>query len=75
MRQHIAPEAALLVARFPAVTACRLQIEPSPPGYEAHIEILLAQHQIILNTSDRNPEAAKRKALALAEERLAALAA
>ena len=74
MRQHIAPAAALLVARFPAITACRLQVEPSPSGHEACIEVLLPEHQIILNAVGRDAETARRNALALAEERLVALA-
>jgi len=64
-----------LNARFPAITACRLAIEAMPSGgAEAHLDIRLPQHQIILNAVGADAEAARRKALAAAAERLAALA-
>jgi hypothetical protein len=66
---------AQLTARFPAITACRFTVEPMPSGEsEAHLEILLPQHQIVLNEVAGDAESARRKALASAAERLAALA-
>jgi hypothetical protein len=75
MRALNAPEAAELVARFPAITACRLALEAMPSGEtEAHVEILLPQHQIVLNEVAADAEQARRKALATAAARLAELA-
>ena len=64
-----------LKARFPAISACRLAIEAMPSGEaQAHVDILLPQHQIIFNEVAADAEAARRKALAAAAERLAELA-
>ena len=73
--EHLAPEAAELAARYPALTACRLAVEPLPSGEtEAHLEILLPQHQIVLNALGADAEAARRHALAAAAARLEGLA-
>ena len=75
MRPPVAPEAAELVARFPALSACRLAIETLPSGEaEAHVELLLPQHQIVLNEVAPDQETARRKALAAAAARLSDLA-
>jgi hypothetical protein len=64
-----------LKGRYPAITACRLEIEPMPSGEaEAHVDILLPQHQIIFNEVARDAAAARWKALAAATARLAELA-
>lgn len=64
-----------LKARFPAITACRLAIEPMPSGEaEAHVDILLPQHQIVFNTVGPDAEAARAKAITAAAARLAELA-
>ena len=64
-----------LKARFPAVTACRVAIEPMPSGeVEAHVDIRLPQHQIIFNVLGPDADAATAKALAAASVRLAELA-
>jgi hypothetical protein len=69
------PEAVELVARYPAITACRLSTEAMPSGEtQAHIEVLLPQHQVILNAIDADAAGARAKAIALAAERLAELA-
>ena len=69
------PETAALAGRFPAITACRIAVAPLPSGEaEAHVEILLPQHQLILNEVAATAEAARRKALATAAARLAELA-
>lgn len=70
-----APEAAELAARFPAITACRISLEAMPTGEtEAHLEILLPQHQLVLNEVAADPAAARRKALDAAAARLAEIA-
>jgi hypothetical protein len=75
MHAAVAPEAAELAARYPALTACRVAIEAMPSGEaEAHVEILLPQHQIVLNEIGADEETARRKALAAADARLAELA-
>jgi hypothetical protein len=75
MHPPIAAEAAELKARFPAMTACRLAVAAMPSGgAEAHVEILLPQHQIIFNELGTDAESARRKALAAASARLAELA-
>lgn len=64
-----------LAARYPAITACKLALEAMPSGdAEAHLEILLPQHQIVLNAVAANGEAARREALKAAAARLAELA-
>ncbi|HET7197151.1 MAG TPA: hypothetical protein VFI86_00670 [Burkholderiales bacterium] len=64
-----------LKRRFPAIIAERLAIEPMPSGEaEAHVEILLPQHQLILNEVAPNEAAARAKAIAAAAARLAELA-
>lgn len=73
--EHLAPEAAELAARYPALTACRLTLEPLPSGEtEAHLEILLPQHQIVLNALGADEQAARRHALVAAAARLEELA-
>lgn len=70
-----APEAAEFAAGFPAITACRISHEVMPSGEtEAHVEILLPQHQLVLNAVAADAEAATRKALDTAATRLAELA-
>ncbi len=70
-----APEAAELAARFPAITACRISHEAMPSGEtEAHVEILLPQHQLVLNVVAADAASATREALATAAARLAELA-
>ena len=64
-----------LRVRFPAITACDVAIATLPSGEaEAHVDILLPQHQIILNEVAADPDAARAKALAVAAARLAELA-
>lgn len=64
-----------LKARFPAISACRLEIESLPSGEaQAHVEIRLPQHQIIFNEIGPDGDAARATALATAAERLAGLA-
>jgi hypothetical protein len=64
-----------LKTRYPAITACRLAVEAMPSGEaEAHVDILLPQHQIILNAVGPDAEAARARALAAAAARLSELA-
>jgi hypothetical protein len=46
--------------RFPAIMACRLELEglERDAGFEAHVELLLPQHQIIVNRDHRDPKGA-----------------
>ena len=75
MPTAVAPEAAELAARFPALTACHVAIETMPSGEaEAHLELLLPQHQIVLNEVGPDADTARRKAIAAAAARLAELA-
>lgn len=75
MNPPIAPEAAELARRFPALSACRLALEDMPSGEaQAHLELLLPQHQIILNAVGPDPESARRKAIEAALARLTELA-
>ncbi len=61
--------------RFPAITACHIAVETLPSGEaEAHVDILLPQHQIIFNEVAPDPESARAKALVAAAARLAELA-
>jgi len=74
MRQQIAPEAAELVARYPAITSCRVTLEPlAPSAWNARIDVLLPQHQLIVNAPGESEAAARSQALARAEEKLRAL--
>jgi hypothetical protein len=75
MNPPIAPEAAELASRFPALSACRLALEDMPSGEaQAHLELLLPQHQIILNAVGPDAESARRKAIEVALARLNELA-
>jgi hypothetical protein len=74
MRQPIAPEAAELVARYPAITSCRVTLEPlAPSAWNARVDVLLPQHQLIVNAAAETEAAARSQALARADERLRAL--
>jgi len=74
MRPPIAPEAAELVARFPAITSCRVTLESLAPGaWNARVDVLVPEHQLIVNASGESEAAARSQALARAEEKLRAL--
>jgi hypothetical protein len=74
MRRPIAPEAAELVARFPAIMSCRVMLEPlAPSAWNARVEVLLSEHQLIVNAAGESEAAARSHALARAEEQLRAL--
>jgi len=71
MRDAIAPEAAELVARFPAITGCHVALEPIDGGaWQARVEVLLPQHQLIVNATAADEAGARRDALARAAEKL-----
>jgi hypothetical protein len=53
-----------LKARCPAGTAVRAQVRPGRDGFEAHVELLLPQHQVIFNASAATADGAAREALA-----------
>ena len=71
MQPVIAPEASELVARYPAITGCRFALEPiDGSAWNARVEVLLPQHQVIVNASGADEASARRSALARAAERL-----
>jgi hypothetical protein len=74
MRQAIAPEAAELVARYPAITSCRVTLEAlDGSSWNARVDVLLPQHQLIVNASGETEAAARSQALAAAEKQMRAL--
>ena len=74
MRSAIAPEAAELVARYPAITGCRVALENiDASAWNARVEVLLPQHQLIVNALGTDEAAARRNALERAAERLDSL--
>jgi len=71
MRVPITPEAAELVARYPAITGCHLALEPiDGSAWNARLEVLLPQHQLIVNATGADETSARRSVLARAAERL-----
>jgi hypothetical protein len=71
MRRAIAPEAAELVARYPAITGCHVTLEAiDGNAWNARVEVLLPQHQLIVNATGADEASARRGALARAAERL-----
>ena len=71
MRAAISPEAAELVTRYPAITACRVALEKfDASGWNARVEVLLPQHQLIVNATGADEVSARRHALQRAAERL-----
>ena len=60
-----------LKARYPAITGCRVEVAEG----EAHIEVLLPQHQVIVNAADDDPQRALAAALAKMRRQLDAKAA
>jgi len=46
-----------LSARYPAITGGRFSLSKNgSEGFEAHVELLLPQHQVIVNTAARAQE-------------------
>jgi len=71
-----AAEAAELVARYPAISACRVALEPiDASAWNARVEVLLPEQQLIVNATGADQASARRNALARAAERLDALTA
>ena len=71
MRVAIAPEAAELAARYPAITGCHVTLEPiDGSAWNARVEVLLPQHQVIVNATGTDEASARRSALARAAEKL-----
>ena len=63
-----------LQRRFPAVICCRLGVSRTDTCFVAHLDILLPQHQIILNRAAPDCDTALRAALDAAAEHLVAIA-
>ena len=66
---HIRKAAARIAAEFPGVTGCRMSLEPLDGQFEAEVELLLPQRQIILNRVAQNPGAALEQALDALKEK------
>ena len=68
-------EARELGARFPATTGVRFHLSRDEAyGYEARLELLFPQHQIIVNGTGAAGEQAAKAAIAAAERQLRELA-
>jgi hypothetical protein len=62
---------AQLLARYPAITGCRITLEPiDGSAWNARVEVLLPQHQLIVNAAGADQAGARRSALARAAETL-----
>ena len=71
MRPAIAPEAGELLARYPAITGCHVELEAiDGSAWNARVEVLLPQHQVIVNATGADEASARRSALARAAEKL-----
>ena len=61
--------------RYPAILHARAQVAQTTPGtFEAHVDVLLPQHQIILNREGADADDALRAAVEAAALELNALA-
>ena len=71
MRAAISPVAGELAARYPGITGCHVTLEPiDGSAWNARVEVLLPQHQLIVNASGADEAGARRSALARAAEKL-----
>ena len=70
----MAPFAAIR-ARYPAITSLEVKTEASGDGFEAHVEVLLPQHQVIVNAAAPDAARAVAEAAARTERALERLAA
>lgn len=69
------PELEALRERFPAILRARAEVAETASGaYEAHIDVLLPQHQIILNREGADAEGALHAAVDAATREIEALA-
>lgn len=72
--RRMARELAQLTGRYSAITAARLSLgKCGAEAFEAHLELLLPQHQIIVNAAAGTPQAAVREVLARSLAQLAQL--
>jgi hypothetical protein len=67
-------DAQKLQDHFPAIIRCRLDVSRADGGLVAHIDVLLPEHQVILNRAHADRDAAVRAALDAANEQLALIA-
>ena len=58
-------------ADFPEALTCRLEIERVNGGFEAHLEVVLPERQIVLNRTGGSPAEALNQAVAEAGSRFA----
>jgi len=65
----------MLKDRFPGILHARSQVtQTAPQRFEAHVDILLPQHQVILNREGPDAQSALHAAIEAARRELAALA-
>jgi len=55
-------EAQRVAARYPALSALHFALRAQDAAYEAHVDLRLPQHQVILNAVAATPDAAVRRA-------------
>ncbi len=64
-----------LTTRYASMTGCRFTLSRDASlGYEARLELLFPQHQVIVNGNGAAPEQALKEALAAADTQLQILA-
>jgi hypothetical protein len=69
--RRVQREVADLTARYPAITSGRLELTRiSPERVEARLELLLPQHQVIVNAADSATQTALRAVLVRAASEL-----
>jgi hypothetical protein len=69
------PDVAMLKERFPGILRARSEVaQTAAQKFEAHVDILLPQHQIILNREGPDARSALHAAIEAARRELAALA-
>ncbi|HYL25573.1 MAG TPA: hypothetical protein VEV21_14375 [Burkholderiales bacterium] len=72
--RHMARELAQLTDSYRTITAARFDLgKCDAEAFEAHLELLLPQHQIIVNASSPAPERALHEVVARALDQLALL--
>jgi hypothetical protein len=72
--RRMARELAQLTERYSAITAARFNVgKCSAEAFQAHLELLLPQHQIIVNAASGTPQGAMRDAVTRSLAKLAEL--
>jgi hypothetical protein len=69
------PDVAMLKERFPGILRARSEVEQTAAQkFEAHVDIVLPQHQIIVNREGADAQSALHAAIEAARHELAVLA-